>query len=130
MQDHPGDRLPAAADGHGHRQRAVRQLGVVVVGQGEPHDPPRSHVQHRGQVQLALVGDDLGAVAVPLLVHRAGREVAADQVRGPPPTPARAGGTPTLLAHPGHQMLLTHDLRDGLLADPPARLAQVIGDPR
>src|SRR4051794_21937403 len=30
MQDHPADRLPAAADGHGHRQRAVPQLGVVV----------------------------------------------------------------------------------------------------
>jgi hypothetical protein len=35
-----------------------------------------------------------------------------------------------LLAHPGHQRLLAHDLRDGLLADPPARLAQVVGDPR
>ena len=47
----------AAADRDGHRQRRVGQLGVVVLVQREPDDPPRTHVQDRVQEQLALVGE-------------------------------------------------------------------------
>jgi hypothetical protein len=50
VQDHPGDRVLAAPDRDGHRQRGVGQCGVVMLGQGEADDAPRAHVQHRGQV--------------------------------------------------------------------------------
>ena len=53
-----------AANRHG--QRRVDQRGVVMLAQGEAHDPPRAHVQHAVQVQLAFGGDDLGAIAIPL----------------------------------------------------------------
>ena len=66
VQDHAGD-LPAARR-HRHRQRAVGQLRIVVLAEREPEHPPGGHVQDRGQVELALTGGDLGAVAVPLAV--------------------------------------------------------------
>src|SRR5438034_11602313 len=59
----------------------VGQLRVVILAQREPQHPARSHVQHAVQVQLALTGIDIGAVAVPLLVDLPGREVPLDQVR-------------------------------------------------
>src|SRR6185369_15005521 len=91
--------------------------------------PPRGHVQHAVQEQLALVGDDLGGVAIPLAVDLRGGEPAPDQVRGPPPACARAGAAAAPLAA-GDQPLLGHDLRDRVLADPPPGLVQVGGDPR
>ncbi len=48
-----------------------------------------NHVQHAVEVELAFVGDDLGAIAVPLVVEPVGGEVAPDQVRRPPPSPWR-----------------------------------------
>lgn len=130
VEDHVGERLLAAADGNGHRQRVIGQLGVVVLAEGEPDDPPRAHVQYRVQEQLPLVGGNLGAVAVPLAIHLVGGEVPADQVRCPPSAPALAGGLPAPLLDPGDQVLFAHDLRDGVLADPPAGLVQIGGDPR
>lgn len=64
----------------------------MVLAEREADQAPRSHVQHRGQVELALVGDELGAVRVPLLIHRGRREIPADQVRCPPPSLARTSG--------------------------------------
>ena len=119
-----------AANRHRHGQRRVDQLGVVMLAQGEADEPPRAHVQHRVQVQLALGGDDLGAVAIPLAVDPLGGEPAPDQVRGPPPAPPRAGAAAALALAAGDQPLLGHDLRDGVLTDPPTLLAQVRGDPR
>src|SRR5680860_1679912 len=84
MEDDPGDGLLAAADRDRHLQRGDGQVGVVVLAQGEPDDAPRTHVQHAVQVELALVGGNLGAIPVPLAIHRGGREIAADQVRCPP----------------------------------------------
>jgi hypothetical protein len=55
-----------AANRHRHGQRRVDERGVVMLAQGEADQSPRAHVQHRGQVQLALGGDDLGAIAIPL----------------------------------------------------------------
>src|SRR3954454_19031129 len=130
VEDHAGDRLPATAHRDRHGQRVVGQLGVVVLAEGEPDDPPRTHVQHAVQIQLALVGDDLGAVAVPLAIQLVGREVPADQVRRPPPPPALAGGLLAPLLSPGDEVLVAHDLRDGVLADPLPGLLQVGGDPR
>src|SRR3954454_11099751 len=68
VEDHAADRLPATAHRDRHGQRVVGELGIVVLAEGEPEDAPRTHVQHRGQEQLALVGDDLGAIAVPLAI--------------------------------------------------------------
>jgi hypothetical protein len=57
VEHHAGDGLLAAADCDRHAQGGVSQLGVVVLAEGE--DPARTHVQHRVQEQLALIGDDL-----------------------------------------------------------------------
>ena len=51
-----------------------------------PHAPAHhlaaEQVQHRGQVQSALVGGDVGDVVAPDLIGRLGREVALQQVWG------------------------------------------------
>ena len=78
VHDHAGDRIFAAADGDGHRQCRVGQLGVVVLVHREADGPAGTHVQHRAQEQLALVGHDLGAVPVPLAIHRDCWEIAAE----------------------------------------------------
>jgi hypothetical protein len=69
VHDHLADRGLAAADRDRHRQRGLRQVGVVVLTDREPDDPARPHVQHAVQVELALLGRELGAVAVPLAVQ-------------------------------------------------------------
>ena len=38
-----------------------------------PTQPPRMQVQHRGEVELALVGGDLGQIAAPAHVRPRGR---------------------------------------------------------
>src|SRR5215471_115416 len=81
-------------------------------------------------ILLALAGSDLGAVAVPLAVQPGGGEVPLDQVRCPPAAPAWPGGGLTPALGPGHQVLLAHQRGDGVLAHPPAVVAQVGGDPR
>lgn len=65
----------------------------------EPDDAPRPHVQHRVQEELALVGADLGAVAVPLTVQPVGGEVTRNPtgmlsaaVDGSGPVPATSPG--------------------------------------
>ena len=130
MQDHAVDGLLAAAHRDRHRQRGIGQLGVVVLAQGEADDPPRAHVQHAVQVQLALVGDDLGAVGVPLSVQLLGGEVPADQVRRRLTAPPGPGGGPPAPFRPGDQALRAQQCGDGVLADSPARLTQIGGDPR
>lgn len=64
---------------HRHGQRPVGQLRVVLLAQREPQDPARAHVKHRVKVELAFIGGDLGAVAVPLAVDGARAEVSPDQ---------------------------------------------------
>ena len=123
VHDHCGDGFAAAADRDRHDQRVVGQVGVVVFTQAEPDDAPRRHVQDAVQVELAVVGGYLGAVAVPLAVEPVGGEVTPDQVRRPPPAPPRTGGLLTATFPPGSQPELAHQLRDGVLADPPALVA-------
>ena len=81
VHDHPGH-VPAAHR-HRHDQRGVGQLRVMMLGQGEPEHPAGGRVQHRREVQLALIGVDIGAVAVPLLVDLGRGEVPLDQVPAP-----------------------------------------------
>jgi hypothetical protein len=40
VYDHPDDRVAAAADRDGHRQRGVGQLRVVMLAHREPDDAP------------------------------------------------------------------------------------------
>jgi hypothetical protein len=102
----------------------------VVLAQGKPDDPPGGHIEHAGQVQLALGGDDLGAVAVPLAIELLGGEVPADQVwRRLAPSPRPSCGAPVAF-RAGLQALLAQQCRDGVLTDPLPGLAQVSGDPR
>src|SRR5215203_5538277 len=103
MEDHLGDRLPAAADRDRHLQRRARQVDVMVLIQGEPHDPAGADVEDTVQVQLALIGRDLGAVTEPHLVDRRRAELSSDQVRRPPPCPARPSGPPPPPRWPGPQ---------------------------
>jgi threonine dehydrogenase-like Zn-dependent dehydrogenase len=76
VHDDAGDL--AAAHRHRHGQRAVGQSGVVVLAEREAEYPPGGHVQDRGQVELALPGLDLGAIAVPFLVDLLRGEVPLD----------------------------------------------------
>src|SRR5215213_11846802 len=80
MEDHLGDRLSAAADGDRHLQRRAGQVDVMVLIQGEPHDPAGANVEDTVQVQLALIGWDLGAVTEPHLVDCRRAELSSDQV--------------------------------------------------
>ena len=56
----------------------VGQVRVVVLAQREPEHPARSRVQHRIEVEPALIGVDIGAVAIPLKVLKRYR---ADRLR-------------------------------------------------
>src|SRR3954447_6220102 len=130
MHDHPADGVLAAPDRDRHLQGRSGQVGVVMLTQTEPDDPPRAHVQHRVQVELALVGGNLGAVPVPLVVEPVCAEVPADAVRCPPPAPTRTGGLPAPATTSRGEPKLAHQRRNGVLADPPALITQVRGDPR
>src|SRR5262249_59192838 len=92
----------------------------MVLTEREPEHPPGAHVQHRGQVQLALIGGDLGPVPIPFAVDRGRGEVPLDQVRRPPPAPARPGRAlaPVLLAGPPAPPP-PHARRRGLPPPPP-----------
>ncbi len=50
----------------------------MVLAEREAEYPPGGHVQDRGQVELALPGLDLGAIAVPFLVDLLRGEVPLD----------------------------------------------------
>lgn len=82
------------------------------------------------QVQLALIGVDIGAVAVPFLVDPSHREVSLDQVRRPPPALTGSSGACAPTFRPGGQAHLGHHRRDRVLADPSARIMQARGDYR
>ena len=69
MEDDAAD--VAASDRYRHLQCGGGQLGVVVLAQGEPRDPSGGQILGRGQVQLALLGGDLGQVPAPLWLIRA-----------------------------------------------------------
>ena len=62
-----------------------------MLAEGEPDDPPRPHVQHTVEVELALVGGDLGAVAVPLAVELRRRRTRARSGPVPATGPGPAG---------------------------------------
>ena len=57
-------------------------------------------------------------------------EVPLDQVRRPPAALPGPGRGPAFLLPPGGQALLAHHRGHGVLADRPAQLAQVSGNPR
>jgi hypothetical protein len=130
VHDHLADVVLAAADRDRHPQRSGGQVGVVVLTDPESDDAPRAHVQYGVQIELSLVGGDLGAIAVPLVVEPIGAEVPADQVRCPPLAPALPGGLLAPSRTPGSQVHLAHQGRDGVHADRPALITQVRGDPR
>jgi hypothetical protein len=46
MHDHLGDGVLAAAQRDRHLQRSLGQVGIMMLTQAEPDDPPRTHVQH------------------------------------------------------------------------------------
>jgi hypothetical protein len=101
-----------------------------MVGHGEPDTAAGVQVQHRGEVELALFGGQLGQVSAPAPVRLLRRaEVALQQVGSLSGVLAPAGQRPAATTA-GHQTLLAHQLCDGVLTDPPAPLPQLGGDPR
>jgi len=70
---------PAARDGH--LKRPGDQLGFGDRPHLPADDPAAEAVEHRGQVQHALIGGDLLEIGAPQLVGRGRLEVAADEVR-------------------------------------------------
>jgi hypothetical protein len=81
MEDHALD--AATADRDGHTDRCSRQFGVVMDAHGEPQAAPPVQVQHRREMQFALVGGDLGQVPDPARVRPLWRaELTPEQVRG------------------------------------------------
>src|SRR3954454_19434550 len=96
--EHVGQGVLPAADRDGHLQGCLGEVGVVVLAEGEPNDPPPAHVQYRVQIELALVGSDRGAVAVPLVVEPIGCE--SRPIRSGSPPPGLRVGLLALLAPP------------------------------
>jgi hypothetical protein len=130
VQDHPGHL--AAAHRHRHRQRPVSELRIVMLGQGEPHHPPGAHIQHRGQVQRALTGGDLCSIALPFLGDGLGGEVPFHHIRGTPAAPPGPGRRSAPFPAPCGETLLTHQRRDGVLAEGPPLIPQlrvILGTP-
>src|SRR5215470_6166337 len=71
-----------------------------------PQHSAGGHVQHRVEVELALIGSGFGPIAIPLAVELACGEVPFDQVRRPPPAFPGPGGGFALLLSPRYQALL------------------------
>src|SRR3954452_4873289 len=84
VHQHVGQGVFAAADRDGHLQGCLGEGGVLVLAHSAADDPTCANVEHAVEVELALLGCDHGAAAVPLVVEPVGAEVALDQVRCPP----------------------------------------------
>jgi hypothetical protein len=112
MKHHPGC---GVTGGDRVGQRVAGQLGAELLGQGEPEHPARRDIDHRGQIQPAFPGRDVGDVATPAGVDRRGvdAEVTTYKVRPggggrignrgrlPPARPATApAGGPQQPRHP------------------------------
>jgi len=74
MEDRPPD--IASSYGGRHVERPGRELGVVVLADGEARYPAAGQVDDAGQVELALCGGYLCEVAAPFLVYGGSTEVA------------------------------------------------------
>jgi len=86
--------------------------------------PAAEQIQHRGHVDLALVGDNLGQVATPEQVRRDRVELALHVVvRGR--TSAGLGQAAPTRFGSGHQSPPCHDLGDRVHRNPPALRAQI-----
>jgi hypothetical protein len=124
------DRVLAAADRDGHRDRGAGQLRVPGAGRRGPQEPAGVQVDHGGQVQLPGRGRDLGDIADPALVDRA---------RGEVPASIRSGNGAfdlSCLVNPLRRLIFRATTlagassRDRLLTDRPPLLAQVEHQPR
>src|SRR4051794_35507452 len=70
--EHVGQGVLPAADRDGHLPGCLGEVGVVVLAEGEPNDPPPAQAHSGAQVDRALVGSDGGAVVVPLVLEPIG----------------------------------------------------------
>ena len=76
----------------GHDQRVDDELGVLVWAHGPADQSSMAQITDPGDIELAIVGGELGDVGDPSLVRAPRGEVSAQQVRcrrdiGPSPTP-------------------------------------------
>ena len=117
----------AAAHRGGHAQRRPRHRGVVVLTEREARHAPRREIQHGGEVELALVGGDLGQVPAPALIDRVGVEVPFHQVRDRRRRLVRAGqAAPLAFRGPARQALAGHRRRHRVDRHPPAGFDEVL----
>jgi len=77
-----------------HLEGVEDQAGAHVAGELPADDHPGREINHRGQVEPALAGLEVGDVADEPLTWRGGGEVPVDQVRAAPDLTAVNGGDP------------------------------------
>jgi len=129
MEDR-GVHPPAAASGNPGRQRAHDQGGVVVVAHRVAEQVPRCQVDHRRQVQPALVGGDVGHIPAPGHVRPVGVEQAPDQVGGGRCGHVRLGEAAPAARTVPDDAVRAHQPLHPLAIDPLAAAAQLGMHPR
>jgi hypothetical protein len=110
--------------------RVAREFGVWVRAGGAGQQLAREQVQHRREVELALVGGDFGDVPTPLDVRCRGGEIAVKQVREFRRRRVLLRQSLPVLGFSPLQALPTHGVGDGVHAHRPPILEQVSVDAR
>jgi hypothetical protein len=115
----------------GHLERRADQLGFHRRGHRPADDRAREAVEHRRQVERALIRSDAADVGEPELVRPRGAKAAADQIRRRAHAPQADGRSPAPLAPAGaSQARLAHQALDPLAGDADALAAQLGVDAR
>lgn len=99
-----------------HAQSIRHSVGLHMRPHAPAHHLAAEQVQHRRQVQPALVGGDVGDVAALDLIGRLGREVALQQVRGNRQIVFTVRGDDKLSFAPGLDAVALHQLSHSFLS--------------
>jgi hypothetical protein len=119
-----------SAAGDGHLERVDDKLGAQVVGDRPADDPAAVAVHHRGQIQPALPGAQIGDVSDPQPVRASGLKVALDEVGRRSDAGHADRGLAATAADQAADLGLAHQALDALAADPDALVAQLGVHPR
>jgi hypothetical protein len=128
------DRVPSSAGGDGHLDRRAGQLSIGMDAGGGTEQPTAIEVDHGRQIQLRTTavraGGDLGHVTDPPEVRTVRGEVPLEEVGELRDGLVLLGEPVSAPDPPRNQALAPHRLRDRLLRDPPAVIAQVVDQTR
>lgn len=95
-----------------------------------PEQPPAVRIDHRGQIQLARLGGNLGHVPHPLAVRCTGHEIPLEQVRELRGRLVLTGQATTAADLARNEALATHRVGHRLFRHSPPRLPQISQQPR